>query len=171
MVREKPTFNIDMMTGPMISLRTAENHDAEAIARLVNTAFLVESFFIERDRTNPSTVRRLMENGKFLLAENSSGLVGCVHIEQHGQRGYFGMLSVDPSLQGTGVGHRLVNTVEKHFRDAGCKFCDMKIVDVRKDLHTLYTRWGYTETGTAPYDDPTPTKIPVHFILMSKPLT
>jgi len=38
-------------------------------------------------------------------------------------------------------------------------------------LHTLYTRWGYTETGTAPYDDPTPTKIPVHFILMTKPLT
>ena len=155
----------------MISLRTAESSDAEAIARLVNTAFLVERFFIERDRTNPVTVRRLMEDGEFLLAENGSSLVGCVHIEQHGERGYFGMLSVEPSLQGTGVGHRLVRAVEEHFRDSGCKFCDMKIVDVRKDLHTLYTRWGYAETGTARYDDPTPTKIPVHFILMSKPLT
>jgi N-acetylglutamate synthase-like GNAT family acetyltransferase len=155
----------------MISLRTANVGDADAIARLVNAAFLVEQFFIERDRTNPATIRSLMENGKFLLAEEGSSLVGCVHIEQHGDRGYFGMLSVDPSLQGTGVGHQLVDTVEKHFRDAGCRFCDMKIVDVRTDLHTLYRRWGYTETGTAPYDDPTPTKIPVHFVLMTKPLS
>lgn len=155
----------------MISLRTANLGDAEVIARLVNTAFLVEQFFIERDRTNPATVRGLMGNGKFLLAEDGSGLVGCVHIEQHGERGYFGMLSVEPQRQGTGVGHKLVNAVEKYFRDAGCKFCDLKIVDVRTDLHTLYTRWGYSETGTAPYDDPTPTKIPVHFILMTKPLS
>ena len=155
----------------MISLRTANLADAEAIARLVNTAFLVEQFFIERDRTNPATVRGLMGSGEFLLAEDGATLVGCIHIERHGERGYFGMLSVDPQRQGTGVGHRLVNAVEKYFRDAGCKFCDMKIVDVRTDLHTLYTRWGYSETGTAPYDDPTPTKIPVHFVLMTKPLS
>lgn len=155
----------------MISLRTANLADAEAIARLVNTAFLVEQFFIERDRTNPATVRGLMANGTFLLAEDGASLVGCVHIERHGERGYFGMLSVDPQRQGTGVGHQLVNALEEYFRDVGCKFCDMKIVDARTDLHALYTRWGYSETGTAPYDDPTPTKIPVHFILMTKLLS
>jgi|SRR5579863_2552584 len=154
----------------MISTRAANTTDAEAIARLVNTAFLVEQFFIERDRTNPSTVRTLMEEGKFLLAEDGTDLVGCVHFELHGDRGYFGMLSIEPARQGTGVGRRLVNEVEKYFRDAGCKFCDLKIVDVRTELHDLYHRWGYVDTGTAAYDDPTPTKIPVHFILMSKPL-
>jgi len=154
----------------MISIRTAREGDADAIARLVNTAFLVEQFFIERDRTNPATVRGLMEKGKFLLAEDASTLVGCIYMELRGERGYFGMLSIDPSRQGMGVGHQLVNTVEKYFRDAGCKFSDLKIVDVRTDLHTLYHRWGYVDTGTAVYDDPTPTKIPVHFITMSKPL-
>jgi GNAT superfamily N-acetyltransferase len=155
----------------MISTRTATARDAEAIAHLVNTAFLAERFFIERDRTNPATVRSLMEDGKFLLAEDGLTLVGCVHFELHGDRGYFGMLSIEPARQGTGVGHRLVNEVEQYFRDAGCKFCDLKIVDVRTDLHDLYHRWGYVDTGTAVYDDPTPTKIPVHFILMSKPLS
>jgi len=154
----------------MISIRTAREGDADAIARLVNTAFLVEQFFIERDRTNPATVRGLMEKGKFLLAEDASTLVGCIYMELRGERGYFGMLSIDPSRQGMGVGHQLVNTVEKYFRDAGCKFSDLKIVDVRTDLHTLYHRWGYADSGTAIYDDPTPTKIPVHFITMSKPL-
>jgi N-acetylglutamate synthase-like GNAT family acetyltransferase len=155
----------------MISLRIARANDAEAVARLVNTAFLVEQFFIERDRTNPATVRSLMEAGNFLLAEDGSDLVGCVHFELKSDRGYFGMLSIEPARQGTGVGHRLVKEVEQYFRDAGCKFCDLKIVNVRTELHDLYRRWGYVDTGTAVYDDPTPTKIPVHFMLMSKPLS
>ena len=91
-------------------------------------------------------------------------------MELRGERGYFGMLSIDPSRQGMGVGHQLVNAVEKYFREADCKFSDMKIVNVRTELHALYQRWGYVDTGTGVYDDPTPTKIPVHFITMSKPL-
>jgi N-acetylglutamate synthase-like GNAT family acetyltransferase len=155
----------------MISIRTAKEGDADAIARLVNKAFLVEQFFIERDRTNPAIVRSLLEKGNFLLAEDEQNLVGCIYVELRGERGYFGMLSIDPSRQGMGVGHRLVNAVEKYFREAGCKFSDMKIVNVRTELHTLYHRWGYVDTGTGIYDDPTPTKIPVHFITMSKPLS
>jgi N-acetylglutamate synthase-like GNAT family acetyltransferase len=154
----------------MISIRTAKEGDAGAIARLVNTAFLVEQFFIERDRTNPATVRSLMEKGKFLLAEDAQTLVGSIYVELRGERGYFGMLSIDPSRQGMGAGRQLVDTVEKYFREAGCKFSDLKIVNVRTELHTLYHRWGYVDTGTEIYDDPVPTKIPVHFITMSKPL-
>ena len=155
----------------MVSTRTATQSDADAIARLINTAFLVEQFFIERDRTNPATVLGLMENGNFLLAEDGPTLLGCVYFEVRGGRGYFGMLSIDPSRQRTGLGRQLVDAVEKYFRDAGCKFSDLKIVDVRTELHELYRRWGYADTGSAIYDDPTPTKIPVHFITMSKLLS
>ncbi len=154
----------------MISIRTAKESDADAIARLVNTAFLVEQFFIERDRTNPATVRGLMKKGKFLLAEDGENLVGGIYLEIRGERGYFGMLSIEPAHQGTGVGHRLVDAAETIFRGAGCKMSDLKIVNVRTDLYALYRRWGYADTGTAVYDDPTPTKIPVHFVTMSKPL-
>ena len=154
----------------MISLRTATERDAVAIARLVNAAFLAEKFFIERDRTSPATVRELLTKGNFLLAEDASSLAGCVYYELRGERGYFGMLSVDPSCQGTGVGRLLVSTAEKVFKDAGCKYSDMKIVNVREELYALYRRWGYAEAGVSPYDDPVPTKIPVHFIHMSKPL-
>jgi N-acetylglutamate synthase-like GNAT family acetyltransferase len=155
----------------MISIRTATENDADAIARLVNTAFLVEQFFIERDRTNPATVLSLMEKGRFLLAEDAPNLVGCVHLELLGERGYFGMLSIDPSRQRMGVGRQLIDAVEKYFRDAGCRFCDLKIVNVRTELHALYHRLGYIDSGTANYDDPTPTKFPVHFIMMSKSLS
>jgi ribosomal protein S18 acetylase RimI-like enzyme len=155
---------------PMISTRIATRNDAEAVAGLVNRAFLVEQFFIERDRTDPDTVRGLMQKGQFLLAEDGPALAGCVYFEVRGERGYFGMLSVEPSRQGMGVGHQLVAAVEKYLQDRGCRFCDMKIVNVRTELYDLYRRWGYAETGTSPYDDPHPTKIPVHFVHMSKSL-
>ena len=154
----------------MISIRDARPEDAEAVAKLINTAFLAELFFIERDRTNPAKVRALMEKGKFLLAEEGSALVGAIYVELRGERGYFGMLSIEPSRQRIGIGRQLADAAEKYFRDSGCRFSDLTIVNVRTELQTLYGRWGYVETGTAPYDDPTPTKIPVHFILMSKPL-
>jgi GNAT superfamily N-acetyltransferase len=154
----------------MISIRTATEVDSDAIARLVNVAFLVEQFFIERDRTNPAAVRSLLQKGKFLLAEEGSSLVGSIYAEVRGDRGYFGMLSIEPLRQGQGVGRQLANAAESWFREAGCKFSDLKIVNVRTELHDLYHRWGYQDTGTSVYDDPTPTKIPVHFIIMSKPL-
>ncbi len=150
-------------------MQIAKESDADAIARLVNAAFSVERFFIARDRTNPGEIRALMQKGKFLLAEDALGLVGCVYMELRGERGYLGMLSIDPSRQRMGVGRQMIAAVEKYFRDAGCKFSDLKIVSVRAELHDLYHRWGYADTGTAVYDDPEPTKIPVHFIAMSKP--
>jgi GNAT superfamily N-acetyltransferase len=154
----------------MISLREGTTSDAVVVARLINTAFLVEQFFIERDRTNKETVLRLMKIGKFLLAEDGPNLVACVYLELRGERGYFGMLSVDPSRQHMGLGRQLIAAAENYFRDAGCRFSDLKIVNVRTELLELYQQLGYAETGTAPYDDPVPTKMPVHFIKMSKQL-
>jgi ribosomal protein S18 acetylase RimI-like enzyme len=151
-------------------LRLGTHRDAEAIARVVNEAFLAERFFIERDRTDPETICELMRDGQFLLAEEGPTLVGCVHLELHGERGYFGMLSVEPSRQRMGVGRRLIDAVEKYFRESGCKFCDLKIVNVRTELNDIYHNMGYADTGTAEYDDPHPTKIPVHFINMTKRL-
>jgi GNAT superfamily N-acetyltransferase len=154
----------------MTSPRIATDNDIGAIVQLVNEAFLVEQFFIERERTDTAHVRSLMEKGMFLLLEEDSELVGCVYAELRIDRGYFGMLSVEPSRQGEGIGSRLVQAVEQYFRDAGCKFSELKIVNVRTELHAMYKQWGYSDAGTDPYDDPTPTKIPVHFINMSKPL-
>jgi GNAT superfamily N-acetyltransferase len=154
----------------MISIRNAGESDVEAIVRLINTAFLVELFFIERDRTNPEMIRGLMEKGKFLLAEDGPSLAGCVYVELRGERGYLGMLSVDPALQRKGLGRQLMAAAENFFRDAGCSFSDLKIVNVRTELLTLYRQLGYVETGASPYENRFPTRMPVHFIEMSKPL-
>jgi GNAT superfamily N-acetyltransferase len=156
------------MTG--ISIRQAQGADADALARLINAAFRVEQPFIEGDRINPGGVRTYMQKGKFLLAEDAAGLAGCVYVELRGDRGYLGLLGVDPSRQGTGLGRRLMDAAENYFREKGCVAVDLRIVSARTPLPAFYRHLGYVQTGTAPLPSDAPVKVPCHFILMSKTL-
>jgi ribosomal protein S18 acetylase RimI-like enzyme len=151
-------------------IRAAVQSDIDSLARLINSAFRVEQPFIEGDRTNPDGVRTYMEKGKFLLAEDAAGLAGCVYVELRGDRGYLGLLGVDPSRQGTGLGRKLMNAAENFFRQAGCVAVDLHVVSARTPLPSFYRHLGYLETGTAPFAPDVPAKVPCHYILMSKTL-
>jgi GNAT superfamily N-acetyltransferase len=151
-------------------IRTAAQSDIDTLARLINAAFRVEQPFIEGDRTNPDGVRAYMEKGKFLLAEDATGLAGCVYVELRGDRGYLGLLGVDPSRQGTGLGRKLMDAAENFFRRAGCIAVDLRVVSARTPLPSFYRHLGYLETGTAPFAPDVPAKVPCHYILMSKTL-
>ena len=153
-----------------LRFRVASLADVEALARLINAAFRVERPFIEGDRINPDGVRTYMEKGKFLLAEDAAGLAGCVYVELRGDRGYLGLLGVDPQSQGTGLGRKLMDAAEKFFRQAGCVAVDLRVVSARTPLPAFYRHLGYLETGTAPFAPDVPAKVPCHYILMSKTL-
>ena len=149
-------------------LRFATAPDASAIAALINAAFEVERFFVEGSRTNVDEILGYMRKGTFLVAEGGGRMTGCVYFETQGERGYFGLLAVDPREKGRGLGRALVAEVEDKLRRAGCQAVDIRVVDLRTELVPFYRRLGYEETGTEPF--PTPTKRPCHFIRMSKPL-
>ena len=130
-----------------LRVRLAALADVEPLAHLINAAFRVQQPFIDGDRTDPEGVRTYMEEGKFLLAEDSAGLAGCIYVELRGDRGYLGLLGVDPPRQGTGLGRKLMDAAENYFRHL-----------------------GYVETGTAPFAPDVPLKVPCHYICMSKSL-
>jgi ribosomal protein S18 acetylase RimI-like enzyme len=148
--------------------RVADPQDAEDIARLVNAAFRPERFFIDADRTNPEKVHALLRKGKFLLVEQASALAGCVYVELRGERGYFGLLAVDPGLQRSGLGSRLVAAAEEYCRAADCRFMDLTIVNLRTELPVFYNRLGYTESGTLPFPSDQQANQPCHLVRMSK---
>jgi GNAT superfamily N-acetyltransferase len=153
-----------------MKFRTADTGDAQSIVRLINLAFQVERFFVETDRISRQEVESLLGKGSFLLAEDDGGLAACVYLELRGDRAYFGLLSVDPSRQRTGLGGMLIGAAEDCAREAGCRFMDLQMVNLRVELPALYRKFGYKETGTAPFPGYAKTKMPCHFILMSKPL-
>ncbi|MGA1987836.1 MAG: GNAT family N-acetyltransferase [Candidatus Sulfotelmatobacter sp.] len=167
-----------------MQLRVADFHDAEAITSVINAAFRrAESFLIDRDRIDPDEVRRLLQAGAFLVAEDVAaedvagdvaedrGMVrGCVFVELRGDRSYLGLLSVDPQLQKSGLGSKLMTAAEDYCARAGSRFMDLRIVNVRKELPAFYHRRGYTDTGTEPFPPDLNPKVPCHFITMSKPL-
>jgi ribosomal protein S18 acetylase RimI-like enzyme len=111
-----------------------------------------------------------MAKGKFLLVEDSTGLTGCVYVELRGDRGYLGLLGVDPQRQGTGLGRKLMDAAEKFFREAGCVAIDLRVISARTPLPAFYRHLGYLETGTAPFAPDVPVKVPCHYILMSRNL-
>jgi predicted N-acetyltransferase YhbS len=154
-----------------VLVRVAAVRDAEAIVSVINDAFRrAESFLIDRDRIDLESVQDLLRKGRFLVADDDGIVVGCVYVEIRGDRSYLGLLSVDPQLQKAGLGSKLMGAAEDCCARAGCRFMDLRIVNVRKELPGFYHRLGYVETGTEPFTAGLNPKVPCHFVNMSKPL-
>ena len=159
------------MRGGIVLLRVAELAEAKAITDVINAAFRkAESFFIERDRIDVEHVQALMSKGEFLVSEEDGAINACVYLEMRGDRSYLGLLAVDPAAQGSGLGSRLMTGAEEHCRKRGSRHMDIQIVNLRKELPEFYHRRGYVDTGTAPFTVGIQTKLPCHFVKMSKTL-
>ena len=156
----------------MISIRIANATDIPAIVPVVNAAYAIEKFF-QGTRTDAEGVAEMMQKGEFLIAESASGgIVATVYTELRGERGYFGMLAVEPSQQGSGLGRMMVEAAEQHCRSHGCKHMDITVLSLRPDNLSLYRKFGYCETGTEQFHPPASREVGVecHLIIMSKAL-
>lgn len=147
------------------SVRRASAEDAAALADLVNRAYAIEAFFVDGDRTNAGEIRQMIDAGTFVVLERDEGLAAAVYVE----RGYFGMLSVLPELQGMGLGKRLVRIAEALCEADGCREVNLRIINLREELGRWYRSLGYREVGTSPYAHRA-VKQPCHFVEMRKQL-
>jgi GNAT superfamily N-acetyltransferase len=151
-----------------MTVRPAGPDEAAEVVRIINGAFNpAESFFVDGDRINLEQVRHFFEKGVFLVAGD---MAGCVYVELRGERGYIGLLSVDPAHQKGGIGRALMTAAENYARERGCRFMDLRIVNLRLELPAFYGRLGYSEAGTEEFTPGSPTKLPCHFVRMQKAL-
>jgi len=154
-----------------IRIREASDDDVEALTKLINAAFVVEQVVFDGDRVDDLGVRAYMSGGTFFIAEDSSGLAGCVYIETRDDRSYLGLLSVQPARQGTGIGRRLVTVAENFARQSGARVMDLRVISARSDeLLPFYRHLGYEFVRAEPFPADLAAKAPSHYILMSKPL-
>jgi ribosomal protein S18 acetylase RimI-like enzyme len=163
-------------TGAPIRVRLATEADRARLIPLVNSAFSIETF-LEGTRTDEERLAATMRKGEILLAElaaddQGSEPVGCIYTEVRGERGYLGMLAVDPARQGTGLAGLIVHAAEEHLRRRGCTAVDIGVLSLRPELLPLYRRFGFVETGREEFIFSRALKpgAECHCIVMSKPL-
>jgi ribosomal protein S18 acetylase RimI-like enzyme len=176
-----------------ILFRDAIEADIPALVALVTSAYrgdasragwTTEADLLDGNRIDPEVLRGdiLRANSRVLLAERANGdasreLLGCAHVSIEDGAGYFGMFAIRPSLQGAGLGKRLLAEAERLAR-AEWKLPAMRmtVIDVRDELIAFYERRGYRRTGIKkpfPATDPRfgiPLRDDLRFEMLEKPL-
>jgi len=155
-----------------ISVRVASAVDVPAIISLANAAFAIETF-LEGTRTDQERMAEMMQSGIFLVSEDGQRtILASVYVELRGERGYFGMLAVDPARQGSGLGRLMTAAAEDHCRQRGCQQMDLTVLTLRPELPGLYGKLGYVETRREPFLPPRKLKsgVECECIVMSKAL-
>ncbi|GAB6196632.1 GNAT family N-acetyltransferase [Lysobacter xanthus] len=155
-----------------LRFRPATPNDVDAIVALVESAYrgeasragwTTEADLLDGRRTGADDIESCLARPRsvILLAESIQGdrseLVGCAHVAVEDAGGYFGMFSIRPTLQGAGLGKRLLAEAERLvFEDWQLPVMRMTVIDVRDELIAFYQRRGYRRTGIVkpfPYGD------------------
>ncbi len=148
--------------------RDATVADIDALVALVTSAYrgeasrigwTTEADFLDGNRIDADVLRHDIERprSRVLVVERDDGLLACAHVAEDDGAGYFGMFSVRPSAQGSGVGNAVLAEAERVVRDDWrLPAMRMTVIDLRDDLIAWYQRRGYRRTGIHkpfPYGD------------------
>ena len=140
------------------TIMKAISADAESINQLVNSAYrgdsskrgwTTEADLLDGTRIDEAAVKELIEKTDTTILKFLEGnqLVGCVELRQEKGKLYLGMLSVAPTIQGKGIGKKLLHAGEDYAKSIGINTMIMTVISVRKELIDWYVRHGYQLTG------------------------
>lgn len=173
----------------MTEFRLARPGDAAALQPLVHRAYRGDSArggwtheadLLDGQRIDAADLESLIADPTqaVIVAEASGAAIGCVQVSDRGQGlAYLGMLTVDPALQGSGLGRALIDEAERVAKDQfGADRMEMTVIVQRTELIDWYVRRGYALTGERrpfPANDPKfglPRRNDLEFVVLIKPL-
>jgi len=156
------------MTETTLNYRVAVAGDLAPIVALVESAYrgdasrqgwTTEADILDGQRIDRQGLADLIAraDARVLLCERAGVLVACCELQRQGDIAYFGMFSVRPDGQGSGVGKRVLAEAERIAREEwNCREMQMTVIDVRDELIAWYERRGYRRSGIHkpfPYGD------------------
>ena len=170
--------------------------DASAICALVNSAYRGESskkgWTTEADllggqRVDVDGIREAIGSPNrtilHLKAQVTGQIAACVSLDfseaacdGRSHACYLGMLTVDPNLQASGLGKRLMKASEEFAGGKGAEAMLISVIQLRTELIDWYRRHGYQPTGQTkpfPYGDRRfgePKRRDLHFVVFEKKL-
>ncbi len=159
-----------MSSSPIVRPATLADH-AE-IVRIVNLAYRVEDFFVRGNRLSGEGLAAYAArpSGELLVVDGTvpGTVAAAVYFERRADRGWFGILSVDPPLQGQGYARRLIGAMEARCRAELLGWLELEVVDLREELPAFYRRFGFAETGRRPFPDPEKLTRAAEMLVMGK---
>lgn len=171
-----------------LHFRSATIGDVPALVTLVTAAYrgdasragwTTEADVLDGNRIDADVLRHDIERdrSRVILLERDGDLLSCAHVCEDAGAGYFGMFAVEPTLQGGGIGKRVMDEAERVVRDEWqLPVMRMTVIDVRAELIAFYERRGYHRTGVFkpfPYGDErfgVPKRDDLRFEVLEKPL-
>lgn len=142
-----------------LTFRKAGSEDIDTIVRLVNAAYrgdssrlgwTTEADLLGGQRTDAEEVAGLVAapGSCVLLAVRGGVAAGSVHLRRAGMHAWLGMFAIHPTLQGGGIGKRLMGAAEALAGDDwGAGAMRMSVITLRHELIAFYQRRGYLRTG------------------------
>lgn len=142
-MRLEPATSIDLPTLHRLVERAYRGETARA-------GWSHEADLLTGDRTSVEELQSCLDAGEQLLVWREDGVIrACVRLVRlSDDLVYLGMLTVDPALQGEGLGKRLLAAAEAYARDElGARRMEMQVFSRRRELLSFYNRRGYRPTG------------------------
>lgn len=139
----------------------------DELTRLVNAAYgaAEEDLWVPgKDRIAPERVAEIVGAGELAVARVNGRIVGSVRVRDvEDEAGYFGLLAVDPALQGAGIGRELIGFAEAVSRAHGAKRMELRLLVPREGtdagksrLYDWYVRLGYEEVERGDFGESHP---------------
>ncbi len=121
--------------------------EIEAIVELINDAYSYQNEAKGEPRINKEKLRQRVASSQFYVVMNDSQVAGCVYTELARRYLHFGLLTVAPSLRGTGLGTAIMLAIEEYARDLNCEAIELDYMSLAPWLKPYYEKYGYAETG------------------------
>ena len=151
-----------------LTTRPAATAEAPVLAALINSAYrgdssragwTTEADLLGGQRVDIEGLTEMMARpgNVILLYERDYGPVACVHLERTGEDCYLGLLTIQPTMQGAGLGRQMLETAERWAMEHwSSRTMHMTVIVQRTELIAWYERRGYRRTGERkpfPYGD------------------
>ena len=172
-----------------LTTRPAATAEAPVLAALINSAYrgdsskagwTTEADLLGGQRVDIEGLTEMMgrPGNVILLHERDHRPVACVHLERTGEDCYLGLLTIQPTMQGVGLGRQMLEAAEhwaiEHWSS---RTMHMTVIVQRPELIAWYERRGYRRTGERkpfPYGDERfglPRRDDLAFEVLRKPLS
>ncbi len=133
-------------------------HDISELEILVNSAYrgdsskkgwTTEANLLDGIRIDKKELTEIIQDSKssiFKFEENNQ-ILGCVLLVEKENKLYLGMLCVNPEIQNSGIGKKILHFANDYAKEKGLPKIIMTVISERIELISWYNRHGYFDSG------------------------